>query len=256
MIVLRHISASYHDKKVLHDISLQISAGEFTFILGPNGAGKSTLLKTLNGIKSIDSGDIQVYEKSVSAWDEKALAQHISFIPQHYHTVFDFTVLQMILMARYPWLDFFGRYSSRDYDIVEKYINDLDLTLFQQRSFLQLSGGERQRVLIARALVQDTPYILMDESLSSLDINHQIEILGMLQRINHFERKTIIMVSHNLNLASEFAKRIIFIKDGEVLADGNAQDVFCEKTLSDTFSMDVSVIKNPYTDKYNIVYRG
>jgi len=254
MINISHIDVSYTQKQVIHDVSLDISDGEFAFIIGPNGSGKSTLLKSINGIKSIDSGEILVNTQNIKNWEEKALARQIAYIPQEFHLQFDYTVFEFLLMARYPWLDFFGRYGEIDYTIVEKYLQQLDLETFRHRFYDSLSGGEKQRVLIARALVQDTHAILMDESLSSLDINHQIEILRYLQTINTEQQKTIILVSHNLNLSAEFAKRLIVLKRGQVVASGNVDDVYTPETLSDVFDMPIAMIENPYTHRQNIVY--
>jgi iron complex transport system ATP-binding protein len=253
MINIQNITASYRDKTVLNSVSLEIEPNEFSCILGPNGAGKSTLLKCINSIKRIDSGDIVIRGKSISTWDNKLLAREIAFIPQEFHLHFDFTVYEFILQARYPWLDFLGRYSDRDYAIVEKYISLLDLQQFRDRYFHQLSGGEKQRILIARALVQDTGIILLDESLSSLDINHQIEILSLLKQIIITEKKGIVMVSHNLNLSAEFAEKLIFLKDGQIVATGAAKDVYTESILSEIFEMKIQMIENPWTGVKNIV---
>jgi len=255
MITINNITVSYTKKQVLHGVSLDISDGEFTFIIGPNGSGKSTLLKSINHIKAIDSGEICVNGQNITGWDEKALARQIAFIPQEFHLQFDYTVFEFLLMARYPWLDFLGRYGERDYAIVEQYLEQLDLVSFRHRFYNSLSGGEKQRVLIARALVQDTSVLLMDESLSSLDINHQIEILRYLQGVNGEMQKTIVLVSHNLNLSAEFAKRLVVLKGGLILATGDVEQVYTGEVLSGVFDMAISMIENPYTGIQNIVYR-
>jgi len=256
MINIKDITVSYNNTKILHNISLEINKAEFTFILGPNGAGKSTLLKSINAVKQIDSGEIAIIGKSLTEWDTKELARQIAFIPQEFHIQFDYTVFEFVLMARFAWLDFFGRYTEKDYELAEKYLAQLDLLPFRHRYYNSLSGGEKQRVLIARALVQDTPIILMDESLSSLDINHQIEILQYLQDINTSQQKTIVVVSHNLNLSAEFARRLVFIKAGQCVAAGTVEEVYTPQVLSEVFDMQVAMIENPYTCKQNIVYRN
>ena len=254
MIIVKDLVCSYRQKQVLNGISIMFEPNMFTFICGPNGAGKSTLLKSINGIKKINEGGVFIKEKNIKNWTEKELAKVIAFIPQEFMMLFDFCVFEFVLMARYPWLDMFGRYQERDYHLVEKYLNQLNLTNFKDRYFNQLSGGEKQRVLIARALVQDTPVILMDESLSSLDINHQMEILSYLKKIILCENKTIIMISHNLNLAVEFADKMIFLKNGEIVANGSADTIFKEEVLAKVFDMNVKMITNPFTGKGNIVY--
>ncbi|MCK9328980.1 MAG: ABC transporter ATP-binding protein [Candidatus Cloacimonetes bacterium] len=255
MIDIRDIEMSYADNKVLNRLSTSFCEGDFSFILGPNGAGKTTLLKTINKILAIDKGDIFIDGISINQWKEKELAQKIAFIPQEFHLQFDYKLEEFLLMGRYPWMEFLANYKDKDYELVKKYIKLLDLTKFMNRYFNQLSGGEKQRVLIARALVQDTKCILMDESLSSLDINHQIEILQMLRHINQEQKKTIVMVSHNLNLSAEFADKIVFVKEGQVYAEGSAKNVFNEKYLNQIFEMDFAYIQNPYTKVNNIVYK-
>jgi len=272
MINIRNIEVSYNTKKVLKGLSLDFEPGEFTFILGPNGAGKSTLLKCINGIKKIDNkinhpqpiwiggemsyGDIFIDGKPIALYDEKELAKKIAFVPQEFHLQFDFNVYEFILMARYPWLNFWGHYQERDHQIACKYMDLLQLNEFKDRFYNQLSGGEKQRVLIARALVQDTAFVLFDESLSFLDINHQIDVLKTLKEVNRAEKKAIIMISHNLNLAAEFADRIVFIKNGVVFVAGAVEAVYNENVLSEIFEYPVSMMKNPYTGVGNIVYSG
>ena len=256
MIKIQNIEVSYGKNKILRTITLDLKQNEFTFIVGPNGAGKSTLLKSINGIVKIETGDILIEAKNIYDYEEKELAKHIAFIPQEFNMQFDFSVYEFLLMARYPWLNFWGHYTEKDHAIVEKFLNRLDLQAFKSRYFNQLSGGEKQRVLIARALVQETDYILMDESLSFLDINHQIEILRILKEINNLENKTIIMVSHNLNLAAEFADRLIFLKQGQIVVSGTPKDVYNKEILNEVFGMDFTMIENPYTGVMNIVYRG
>lgn len=255
MIRIKDIEVSYRKNKVLDRLNIDFILGEFTFILGPNGAGKSTLLKTINGILKVDAGEIIIQNIPVNEWDEKRLAQQIAFIPQEFHMQFDYTVFEFLLMARYPWLNFWGNYQDKDYLIVEKCLKQLGLFGFKDRFFNQLSGGEKQRVLICRALVQETPYILMDESLSFLDINHQIEILQLLKKINDEENKTIIMISHNLNLSAEFADRIIFLKNGKIEASGTVKDIYTKAVLVKVFDVELSLIENPYTGIQNIIYK-
>ena len=254
MINITNIEVSYNAKKVIKGLCLDFEPGEFTFILGPNGAGKSTLLKSINGIKAIDSGCITVNDRSIAEYDEKDLAKLVAFVPQEFHLQFDFNVYEFILMARYPWLNFWGHYQERDHQIVCKYMDLLQLNEFKDRFYNQLSGGEKQRVLIARALVQDTAFVLFDESLSFLDINHQIDVLKTLKEVNRVEKKAIIMISHNLNLAAEFADRIVFVKNGEVFVAGAVEAVYNEKVLSEVFEYPVSMMKNPFSGVGNIVY--
>jgi len=255
MINIQKLEVCYRDDIVLKQINLVINKGDFTFILGPNGAGKSTLLKSITGILKATKGDISINKKSINDFAEKELAKQIAFIPQELNIQFDYTVYEFVLMARYPWLSFWGHYQENDHIIVDKCLGTLGLNCFKERYFNQLSGGEKQRVMIARALVQDTTYILMDESLAALDINYQIEILGLLKKINREEKKTIIMISHNLNLATEFADRLIFMKEGNIFTNGKVDAVFTEEVLSLLFNTNIHMIENPFTKRNNIVYK-
>ncbi|MCL2063909.1 MAG: ABC transporter ATP-binding protein [Candidatus Cloacimonetes bacterium] len=254
MINIKNIEVFYQKKIVLNQVSLDVNKGDFVFILGPNGAGKSTLLKSINGILKTKKGNIFIHQKPIGEYSEIEIARQIAYIPQELNMQFDYTVYEFILMARFPWLSYWGHYQNKDHVIVEKYLDLMGLQLFKDRLFNQLSGGEKQRVLIARALVQETEYILMDESLSFLDINHQIEILILLKNINLSENKTIIMVSHNLNLAAEFADKLIFLKNGTIFAQGSVAEVYNEEILSNIFDTKISMMKNPFTLVGNIVY--
>ena len=253
MISINNINVFYQQKHVLKNIALNLNKNEFTFILGPNGAGKSTLLKSINGILKASSGDIIINEKDITRYTEKELARKIAFIPQELVMQFDYTVYEFVLMARFPYLNYFGHYQENDHLVVQKYLNLLKIYDFKDRYFNQLSGGEKQKVLITRALVQETEYILMDESLCFLDINHQIEALEFLKSIAN--TKSIIIVSHNLNLAAEFADRIVFLKEGCLVEHGKVCDVFTEKNLSNIFEMSINMITNPFTNIQNIVYK-
>lgn len=254
MINIKDIELSYQTTKVLNKLNTIIKEGDFTFILGPNGAGKTSLLKSINSILKIESGDIIIDNQSIKDFKDKEMAKLISFIPQEFFMQFDYRIRDFLLMARYPWLDFWGNYTQKDNELVDKYIDLLDLEKFNNRYFNQLSGGEKQRVLIARALVQDTKYILMDESLSYLDINHQIEILHILKKIKDSENKTIVMVSHNLNLSAEFADNLIFIKSGKVFCEGKPSEIYNEHFINQIFEMNFKFIENPYTKINNIIY--
>ena len=254
MINIKNIEVSYNTKNVIKGLGLDFEPNEFTFILGPNGAGKSTLLKSINGIKKIDNGSITVNDRSITEYEEKDLAKLIAYVPQEFHLQFDFNVYEFILMARYPWLNYWGHYQDKDHQITCKYMDLLQLNEFKDRFYNQLSGGEKQRVLIARALVQDTAFVLFDESLSFLDINHQIDALRTLREVNRIEKKAFIMISHNLNLAAEFADRIVFIKNGVVFKVGSVAKIYNEEVLSEVFEYRVSMMKNPFTGVGNIVY--
>ena len=253
MIEMQNVYAGYGQRNVLQGITLRIEQGDFAVILGPNGAGKSTLLYTLTGFLPTGKGSIRIKDKPLPQWHKKELARTLALIPQETSLPFDYTVEEMVLMGRYPWLELMQSYSSRDMELVREILARLDLTTFSQRYYSQLSGGEKQRVLLARALAQQTEAILLDESLSQLDINHQLEFMQLLSEINR-SGICIILVSHNINLAANVSSHLILLKDGHLLASGNPQQVITSTRLKELFGTDLTIETNPLSLRPNIVF--
>ncbi|MEA1973533.1 MAG: ABC transporter ATP-binding protein [Candidatus Cloacimonadota bacterium] len=254
MIYIKNLSTGYNHKKIIKNLSVSFQSGDFCALIGPNGAGKSTLLKAiLNYIPTI-SGEIVIEDKKICDMKRIEIAKKITLIPQSFSLQFDFTVRDLVLMGRYPFLGYAQSYSQNDKNIVDKVLTELQLDNLQNTMFNNLSGGEQQRVIIARSLVQNTKIILMDEAFSHLDINHQIEIMHILFEINRLQNKTIILVSHNLNLVSEYCSRVIMLKDGKLVADGAPKKVINSENFKKLYGMNLQIIKNPITKNPNIVY--
>ena len=253
-MIINDITVGYQDTKVIENLTLKVGEAEFCAIIGPNGAGKSTLLKSLIGYIPLQNGKIEIDGKNISEWNKKKLAQRISLIPQDFQLQFDHNVRDLILMGRFPYLGYWESYSKKDYEIIEKIIDQLDLQDMAGKKFSQLSGGERQRVAIARALAQEASTILMDEAFSHLDLNHQIEIMQLLSKINKEQKKRIILVSHNLNLACEYCDRVIMLKKGKLIADGNPNEVVTKENIKKLFGADLLIVKHPISGKPNIIY--
>ncbi|OQY40294.1 MAG: ABC transporter [Candidatus Cloacimonetes bacterium 4572_65] len=254
MIQIKKLTAGYQDLPIFKDLNLSFDKGEFVSILGPNGSGKSTLLKLIVGYLKPTSGEISVNNRLLKEWESKELAKIITLIPQESFIQYNFTVEEIITMGRFPFVSFWHNYSSKDLDIVNKVMADLDLVRLKDKFINQLSGGEKQRTFIARAIAQDTDFILLDETFSHLDINHQIEILNIMKSLHKNYGKSIIMISHNMNLASNYADRIVILKDGSILADGSPHKVFTPEILERTFDIKLGVVNNPITNKPNIIY--
>jgi iron complex transport system ATP-binding protein len=251
---INQITVGYQDLTVIENLTLEVGNAEFCAILGPNGAGKSTLLKSLIGYIPLQKGKIEIDGKDISDWNKKKLAQKISLIPQDFQLQFDHNVRELILMGRFPYLGYWESYSKKDYDIVERIIRQLDLQTMADKKFSQLSGGERQRVAIARALAQEAATILMDEAFSHLDVNHQIEIMQLLSKINKKQKKRILLVSHNLNLACEYCDRVIMLKKGKLIADGSPNEVVTKENIKKLFGAELLIVKHPISGKPNIIY--
>lgn len=256
MIEFKNVCSGYDQSDVLRDVSLTIADGDFAVIMGPNGSGKSTLLYTLIGYLPLRKGNILIKGKPLEQWHKKELAKVIALIPQETVMPFDYTVEEMVMMGRYPWLELMQSWSKQDKDIVQEILKQMELTALANRYFSQLSGGEKQRVLLARALAQQTEVILLDESLSQLDINHQIEMMQLLSEINRKAGKCIILVSHHINLAANVASHLIFLKEGRLLANGTPDEVLTQAQLKLLFGVDLTLQTNPLSQRPNLVFPG
>jgi iron complex transport system ATP-binding protein len=253
MIELQDIYSGYGQREVLKGITLSIGKEDFAVILGPNGSGKSTLLHNLVGYLPLHRGSILIKGKPLQQWHKKELAQVLALIPQETALPFDYTIEEMVLMGRYPWLEMLQSYSKRDLEIADEIISKLDLSALKDRYYSQLSGGEKQRVLLARALTQQTEVILLDESLSQLDINHQVEFMQLLSEINR-SGKCIILVSHNINLAANVSSRLVLLKEGKLLANGTPEQVITPALLQELFGVQLSIGTNPLSQKPNLIF--
>ncbi|MCF7792461.1 MAG: ABC transporter ATP-binding protein [Candidatus Cloacimonetes bacterium] len=256
IIDINNLTLGYQNKRVIEDLNISFFAGEFCALLGPNGGGKSTFLKSLIGYLKPQFGEILIQGKKLTNWKSEELAKSISLIPQDNQLQFDYSVEELVLMGRFPYLGFWQKYSLQDKNIVRDILEKLDLSAMKNELYSQLSGGERRRVLIARALAQQTEILLLDEAFANLDINHQLEIMQILSEINREEGKLIILVSHNINLSSEYCDRIVMMKQGKIIADGKSENIINQSTLKQVYDADLEVISNPVSGKPNLIYKG
>lgn len=236
MLKINNISFSYRqDKKILDDISLDVNQGDVLGILGINGAGKTTFIKCINNIFSPDSGTVKVNGKDISSMTPKEIAQLIAYVPQYNGTFFNINVLDTVMMGRLPYA---GRsYSKKDREIVYNILEKMNLEKFAFRSIREMSGGERQRVFIARALAQQPKIIILDEPTSSLDLHNQLFILKIIEDLAKRDNLTIIMIIHDLNLASMFCSKLVMLKEGKIFAQGNSADVLIEENISKVYKV-------------------
>jgi len=251
---MKKIKAGYSAEPVLREITGEINEADFCMIIGPNGAGKSTLLKTILGFLPLMDGDISIRGRSLQLWQNKELAKLISYIPQELTMQFDYPIYEMVLMGRFPYLGYWQTYSAKDREYCEQALYKMDLNQMKDKMYSQLSGGEKQRVAVARALAQQAQVLLMDEAFSHLDLNHQMELMKILKQINKEEKKTVVVVSHNVNLAAEYSQRVIMIKNGNILADGSPEEVITAENLSKLYNAKMQIVKNPISGKPNFVY--
>jgi len=246
-IETRDIRFSYNEKEVIKGISFSLEQREFLGIIGPNGAGKSTILKILAGILRIKKGTILILEQDLVTMDRKRLAQRIAFVPQETHSALDFSVEEIALMGRFPYLHAFQREEKRDLEAVEHALAYVDVMQFRKRPINSLSSGERQRVVLARALAQQPEILLLDEPTSHLDLHHQYRIMELLKKLNA-EGMSVITVNHDLNLASLYCQRLILMHEGCICADGPPKTLINKETLRRVYRTEVKIIQHPHKD--------
>jgi len=244
-IELRHVSLQYGLRDVVRDVSVQIEEGEFFVIIGPNGAGKTTLLKSITGLHRLNAGEILLRQRSVSKYSRKELARSLAMVPQQINAEFPFTVAETVIMGRYPHLGLLAVEGKRDLEIAEQAMAFTEVLHLADRRLGQLSGGERQRVIIARAICQQSKVLLLDEPTASLDPAHQLRIMDLMERLRQQEQITIIMVSHDLNLASAYADRLLLLNEGRVAALGTPNEVLSGETLEHSYGCRLHVDEHP-----------
>ncbi|MFQ5987304.1 MAG: heme ABC transporter ATP-binding protein [Dehalococcoidia bacterium] len=250
---LSHISFSYIDVPVLHDIDLVIERGEMVALLGPNGSGKTTLIKLLSGVLRPAEGEIHLDGSSLRRLKRREVAQRVAVVPQQFHMPFAFTLREVVLLGRTPFLKAFSNEDEGDYKAVQRSMELIGIGELGQRFFNELSGGERQKGILAMALAQEPKLLLLDEPTAHLDINHQVEILDLVKGLNQEQGITVIGAMHDLNLAALYFDRLILLKEGRIFADGPPSDVLTEGTIKEVFSASVQVMQHPSMKAPHIV---
>ncbi len=247
MINCKDISVSYNNISILKQVSLNAQAGEFVAILGPNGSGKSTLLNVLGGTVKQDSGQLKIMGQVAQKLSPRTRARHVAVVPQRLDNMPHITVQDMVLLGRYTHLSWFGLYNQNDYAAANKAIQTVGAQNLKKRTLHTLSGGELQRVLLARALAQDAPILLLDELSAGLDLAKMIELFDILDKKRE-EMSCIITVMHDINLASLYATRLVGLKYGQICFDGPVNEVFTAKNLQELYHTKVHVFKHPSAD--------
>ena len=237
---------------VLRNISLKISSGEVLGILGPNGSGKSTLLKILMRILIPQRGKVELFGQPHAAFSQAEISRHVAFVPQETQQAFPFTINEMVLMGRYPhhnrtWG--LGWEGAQDRAVAMQAMRDLDVFHLGTRLITNVSGGERQRAVIARALAQEPEILLLDEPTAFLDLHHQLEIARIIRRLNRERGLTVVLVSHDLNLASQYCDRLVLLREGEIVTMGSPEEVIARESLEPVYGCPVLLDQHPQTGK-------
>ncbi|MFH5798320.1 ATP-binding cassette domain-containing protein [Haladaptatus sp. CMAA 1911] len=276
MIRIEDVSVTLGGTEIFDGVSSEVDDGRFVGLVGPNGAGKTTLLRAMNGVLSPDSGRVLVDGEAVGSLSSKAASRRVATVPQDTSLSFDFDVRDVVAMGRNPYRTRFGseirEAGTRNdgtngkaetdgetgtdgearidmgtgTDIVERAMDRTEVSSFADRSITEVSGGERQRVLLARALAQDTPVLLLDEPTASLDINHQVRTFELVRELVA-DGKTVVAAIHDLNLAAHYCDELLLLAGGSVLASGSPTTVLEEETLREAFDARAVVSRHPVT---------
>lgn len=239
IIEIDNLSFGYTSKDmVLEDVSFNVETGTFLAIAGPNGAGKSTLLNLISGTLKPQSGAIRIDETSISAYSPRTMAEKVAVVRQEYAPIFGFSVIETVMMARTPYYGSAGFERQTDRDIVNEALELTDTTHFASRPITSLSSGERQRVFIARALAQNSPVLLLDEPTNFLDPKHQVNIFDLLKAAQREKGKTIIAVTHDINLAAQYCDQALLLGTDGSFKYGGIQDVLSTEKIKNTFQVD------------------
>ncbi len=241
------IDVSYGAKKILEAITFHADAGEILGIIGPNGSGKTTLLKAMSRVVARDSGEIRLDSRNLDTLGYRELARQVAVVPQDISIGFDYTVRDIVMMGRHPYIGRLASETLRDVEICDHAMHLTNVAHLTGMSIHDISGGERQRVLIARALAQEPKILLLDEATSNLDVSHQVEILNIIRDLTG--KITVVSVFHDLNLAAYYCDRLLLLKDRKVYATGTPEEVLTYENIREIFQMETLVKPHPLTGR-------
>jgi iron complex transport system ATP-binding protein len=247
MLEAHNLTVAYDHRIAVSDVSLSLNAGEITAIIGPNGAGKSTLLRTLNGQLSRSSGVVLLDGEPIERLNRRSISRRIAVVAQEAELRFPVTVLEFVLGGRFAWATHsgWGWETERDIQVGESVLRETELSDLSARLMNELSGGERQRALMARALATEAPILLLDEPTANLDLSHQATLLSLVRNRCDENRAAALVVTHDINLAAQFADNILLMKQGKTVNSGRPSAVLTPEILQDVFEIRVLVDAHP-----------
>ncbi|MFW6022832.1 MAG: ABC transporter ATP-binding protein [Halanaerobiaceae bacterium] len=232
---------AYSNKNVIENICLEIQSGQLISIAGPNGIGKSTLIKCLCNIYKSGSGSIYLNGKEIAEMNAKELAKSMGYVPQKQVASFTMTVYEMTLLGRRPYIKW--KVTANDEAVVESVLQRLNIMHLAERELNTLSGGEKQKVAIARSLAQEPEILFLDEPTSSLDINHQLEVMEILSELVDVDRSTVVTVLHDLNLVNNFSDVVYLLENKGIYAAGKPELVLTENNIKEVYGIDVDIVR-------------
>ena len=225
----------------LRGVTVHVERGSLTGLLGPNGCGKTTLLKLLSGVLTPHGGAVSLDGRPLAGFSRRAVARRVAVVPQDTHPAFDYTVMEMVLMGRHPHLGTLQLEGPDDLAIAREALAATGTSHLADRPFVTLSGGEKQRVVIAGALAQAPDVLLLDEPTASLDLGYQLEVASLLARLNRERGVTMVLTTHDLNLAASLCDRVVMLRGGRVLAQGETADVLTPALIRQLYDVDADV---------------
>lgn len=241
---IRDVVHDYGRGPVLCGVSFEVPSGDFVAVVGPNGAGKSTLLRVAAGLVQPSRGEALIGEQPVAALSRNEIARQVALVPQESLMMFHFPVLEIVLMGRHPHLSAWQFEGRAEVEAARKALSQVGLEGFEERRFQELSGGEKQRVVLARAIAQAAPILLLDEPTAFLDLRHQVEIYDVLHDLSS-AGITIVAVTHDINLAGAYCDHTLALRDGQVMAHGTPQEVLRKDLLEEVYGVPLRVISQP-----------
>ena len=249
ILKLENIEFSYSEKNkvvsfTLKGLDLKIHQGDFISVLGPNGSGKSTLLKLVANILQSTSGTSELYGQNYKTIKRNDFAKKVAFVPQNSGTNFPYSIYEIVMMGRSPYLNFLGIEDKIDHSMVLETLDLLEISHLKNKGINEVSGGEAQRALIARAIVQNPNILLLDEPSSHLDIKHQLSIYNLLLELNKTKNLTVVTISHDLNFSNYFSNRAILMDRGKILFDAEPDKILNEENILKVFGVNASIIIN------------
>ena len=250
MLEARNLTIKYDQRVAVADVSLVLKAGEVTALIGPNGAGKSTLLRTLNGQVRHASGAVLLDGEPIEKFSRRSIGRRIAVVAQEAELRFPVTVLEFILGGRFAWASNagWGWETERDLRIAEAVLNETELSDLSGRLMNELSGGERQRAVLARALATEAAFLLLDEPTANLDLSHQATLLRLVRNRCDQHESAALVITHDINLAAQFADHILLMKHGRVVDAGPPRAVLTPELLHEVFDVTVLVDEHPVTN--------
>ena len=245
----RNLTVSYDQRVAVADLTLSLNPGKITAILGPNGAGKSTLLRTLNGQIPKSSGTIVLDGEPIERLNRRSISRRIAVVAQEAELRFPVTVLEFVLGGRFAWATHsgWGWETERDLQVADEVLQETELSDLSARLMNELSGGERQRALMARALATEAPILLLDEPTANLDLSHQATLLNLVRKRCDEHQAAALVVTHDINLAAQFADNILLMKRGKAVHSGTPEEVLRAEILQEVFEVRVLVDAHPIT---------